>query len=696
LKTLSADRLLKSVLAAFACAIVILLGLNVASSWRELTESNRAKQVVAASRQIFTALINQRTDRSTTQRYWQSDIPLTSANRAYLTPLRDAEMTALAASLSLLRDTPFDRKDTLLPALKRSFDHLTTLQAEFWSGVVGAKSDRRPALGAEYSAEGLAMQESLETISANLFASIKGNNPFIGQMMAVKQLAWFARQTAGEASLLLSVGLSQGSVAADARTKHASFMEGARAFWTEIDDTIIGLDLPPVFLTTLAQAKATLFAPDYVARQDRLLEALLTHQKPEMTADEWSPYTVPKLGVMLNVADAALMQAADRADQDRGTALRSLILQVGLLLLAVTGSGAGYLLVSRRVIRPLVALADLTRRLSGGDLSVEPGFSDRQDEIGAMAVALATFREQAIEKARIELEQQTERNRAGARRVNVEAHIGGFEHQVGSALTALDVASAQMDHAAADMVQIAQRGAAGVRNAEAAAGEASANVSGIAAATEELSMSISEISRQVAQAAQVNQRAVDETQKTDEIVRGLAQNAVLIGEVVNMISGIAAQTNLLALNATIEAARAGDAGKGFAVVASEVKSLANQTAKATEQISGQISAVRDVTEEAVKAIQRIRGTIDEVTTVAAAIATSVDQQGSAIQEIAQNTQNASERTKDASNSVSVVIAETQATTETAEAVKISATSLNAQALQLRAQVQQFLAAIRAA
>jgi methyl-accepting chemotaxis protein len=246
------------------------------------------------------------------------------------------------------------------------------------------------------------------------------------------------------------------------------------------------------------------------------------------------------------------------------------------------------------------------------------------------------------------------------------------------------------------MIQIAQRAAAGVQNAERAASEASDNVSGIAAVTEELSASVAEISRQVALSSQVSHRAVEETQQTDETVRGLADSATRIGEVVSLISGIAAQTNLLALNATIEAARAGEAGKGFAVVASEVKSLANQTAKATEEIGIQITAVQRVTQDAVRAITRIRGTIDEVNTVATAIAASVEQQGTAVKEIARNTQLAAERTRDASAGVTAMTAETRATTGTAEAVKTAATSLGSQAVQLRGQVDQFMTRIRAA
>jgi methyl-accepting chemotaxis protein len=218
----------------------------------------------------------------------------------------------------------------------------------------------------------------------------------------------------------------------------------------------------------------------------------------------------------------------------------------------------------------------------------------------------------------------------------------------------------------------------------------------VAAASEELSASISDISRQVTHAADIAGRAVDETKQTDGTVRGLAESAERIGEVVKLINAIAGQTNLLALNATIEAARAGEAGKGFAVVASEVKSLANQTAKATEEITAQIAAVQKVTKDAMDAIKGIGSTIGEVSTVATSIASAVEEQGAATQEITRNTQGAARRTKDASDSIAGVTAGADATGAAAHNVKSAAEALGVRTEQLRGQVNDFLAKIRAA
>ena len=695
-KRLSAGHLLKSILALFSAAVLILLGMQAWNAGAAFAKNQRAEQVVAASRQIFIALANQRPDRSATQRLWEADTPAPARAKAYLRALQDKEMPALNAGIDMLTALRFKGKATLMPKLRRSAAVLATLQNTFRLEIDLPNARRQPELGARYTAEGVALENTLQKIAASLFATIKNGDPFIVQMMEIKQLAWLTRATMGDASLMISKGLAKGSLPADARLKHQDFIGGGRGLWGAIDDAMVGLSVPSAFRATLSRTKATLFDPGYVALQDRLMDALVGNQKPEMTANVWSPLTVPRLNGMLDVANAALAQAADRAASARSTALTNLVIQLALLVAALGGSVFCFVFVGRYVTGPLLALRFATEKLARGDLSSEPLFAGRQDEIGALAGALDAFREQALAKALIEDEQRDTRQRAEQRRDAVEGHIHGFQDQVSAALAELDQASARMDRTAAAMLQIAERSGGGVRNAEQASAEASSNVSGIAAATEELSASIAEITRQVARAAQVSARAVEETQQTDETVRGLAESAGRIGDVVRLISDIAAQTNLLALNATIEAARAGEAGKGFAVVASEVKSLANQTAKATEEIGAQITNVRGVTQAAVKAIKQIRGTIDEVNKVATTIAASVEEQGAAMREIARNTQLAADRTRDASDNVTAVSEGTAAATQSAEAVKAAAGSLGTQAARLRQQVDGFMTRIRSA
>jgi methyl-accepting chemotaxis protein len=322
--------------------------------------------------------------------------------------------------------------------------------------------------------------------------------------------------------------------------------------------------------------------------------------------------------------------------------------------------------------------------------------SERKDEIGVLAGAIGVFRSNAIDKRRIEEEQRVLQQKASARQGAVEQHIAAFETQVRDALEALAAASVQMRGTSDGMSGTAEQTNDQVAAVVAASTEASSNVQTVAAASEELSASISEISRQVSNAASIAGRAVDEARQTDVTVQGLAEVVSGIRDVVKLISDIAGQTNLLALNATIEAARAGDSGRGFAVVASEVKSLATQTAKATGEISAQIDAVQNVTRDTVQAMKRIGGTISEVSSVATSIASAVEEQGAATKEITRSTQQAAARTQEVSDNISGVSEGAKTTGHAAQGVKSAAEALNQQTDRLRSQVDDFLAKIRAA
>jgi methyl-accepting chemotaxis protein len=372
------------------------------------------------------------------------------------------------------------------------------------------------------------------------------------------------------------------------------------------------------------------------------------------------------------------------------------MLKLALMAGAMLVAGAGFVLVSRRVIRPLSSIQGAMLKVADGDLAVEVPYSDREDEIGALAHALTTFKSNAGEKARIEAEQETRRARRGERQKAVEGHIAAFEKHIGEALHALSTASGDMRKTSEKLSSSAEAANRQAKDAAGSSENASTNVNTVAAAAQELSASIGEIGRQVTHAAGIAGRAVAETQETDATVQGLTDAAQRIGQIVGLINEIAEQTNLLALNATIEAARAGEAGKGFAVVAAEVKSLANQTAKATGEISSQVGAIQEVAEKAVQAMRRIGGTIGEVNTVATSIASAVEEQGAATQEITRNTQEAARRTGEVASSITGVTAGADATGLAAADVHKSAEALSRQADKLRHEVDDFLAKIRAA
>jgi methyl-accepting chemotaxis protein len=696
LKQMSANALIKSVIAVMATAVVVLLALGAWNSWQRLAAATKIAGVAEASGYGFTVMHNLRTDRSSTVRSLNMPAPVDSESRAYLQKIREAMMPALKSTIESLANIDFADRAAQYPALQRGQKALIALQAETLDAFNKPKAARRADLGKDYDAEETALIALLDKIAGNLIALVKHDDPFIDQMLQMKQVAWMLRNTAGEASLLVSTGLGLGKVSADVLVKYAGHVGAAQAVWEALVDIGSGRPLPPRVNEAMAKVKSVYFDPSYNALRDRLLKQLIDGEKPEMTAIQWSPYTVSRLAAVLAVAEAALESAKEHAAAQRSTALWDLGMQLGFLALALLLAIGAMMTVTRRVIRPLHQIQDAMLKVASGDLTAEVSLGDRRDEIGALAGALGTFKQNAVEKVRIEGEQQKRHEMAATRQKEIEASVQAFEGQVREALTALATASEQMRSTSTDLSSTAQRSDGQVKAMAGASDEASTNVQTVAAAAEQLSASIAEISQQVARTASIAGRAVEETKQTDSTVQGLAEAAGKIGDVVKLINDIAGQTNLLALNATIEAARAGEAGKGFAVVASEVKSLATQTAKATEEISAQITAVQNVTKDAVDAIKRIGGTIGEVSTVATSIASAVEEQGAATKEISRNTQQAAMRTKDVSEHIVGVTEGAKATGTAAQGVKTAAEALGERAERLRSQVNDFLAKIRAA
>jgi len=372
------------------------------------------------------------------------------------------------------------------------------------------------------------------------------------------------------------------------------------------------------------------------------------------------------------------------------------MMAIAALGIAVLAGGIA-LLISRSIAGPLNQLGRRMRELADGRLDGEIPGVGRGDEVGAMAATVQIFKDNALRMRELEQADTANQQRAVAeRRATMESLAGEFERSVNGIVRSVASAADGMQGTAQSMTATASDASARASTVSAATQSATNNVSTVAAAAEELSSSVAEISRQVTRSSEIASKAVGDAERTNATVQVLSTGAEKIGEVVKLIHSIAAQTNLLALNATIEAARAGESGRGFAVVASEVKALANQTAKATEEISAQVTAMQTSTSDAVSAINGITQTITHMSEITNSISTSISQQGDATREIARNIQSVASGSNEISAHIGGVTQAAEATGTAASQVLTNARELDTQSGLLRQAVDGFLAKVRAA
>ena len=402
------------------------------------------------------------------------------------------------------------------------------------------------------------------------------------------------------------------------------------------------------------------------------------------------------------LTDDLIMRSSESKDREIARAgmkldQQQLTLTAILLVVAFAGIVVSFL-IGRNISRPVVAMSKAMRELAVGNFEVQLPGLDRRDEVGQMACAVEEFKVQALAKAERETSEREEKNRelATQRRIELHSLAESFETAVGNIIENVGSASSELEHSAVILTKSSAATQQLSTVVATASEETSTNVQSVASATEEMASSINEIGRQVADSNRIANEAVDQAEKTDARIAELSLAANRIGDVTKLITTIAEQTNLLALNATIEAARAGDAGRGFAVVAQEVKTLAAQTAKATSEISAQISGIQTATHDSVLAIKEISGTIGRVSEIAAVIAAAIEEQGAATQEITRNVQQAAIGSTQVATSIADVNRGAGDTGSASSQVLASAQMLSNENKRLRAEVVKFLATVRAA
>ena len=427
-----------------------------------------------------------------------------------------------------------------------------------------------------------------------------------------------------------------------------------------------------------------------------VLEGGLTGDLGGTEGPFWYEMTTARINLLKQVEDRIADQLLSVSGSIYAAAQTAFFILLGVVIALLFATIAtGYMSV-RAIAGPITAMTSAMAKLAEGDHGVEIVGTERGDEVGQMAKAVLVFKENMVKAATLAAQEAEAVKQREARTRSIDKLTADFDEESSLVLKTVASAATELQSTAASMTATAEETSRQSTAVAAASEEASTNVQTVASAAEELSASVSEISRQVSQSAEIAGKAVADAERTNQQIQGLAEAAQKIGEVVNLITDIASQTNLLALNATIEAARAGDAGKGFAVVASEVKNLANETAKATEEITGQIAGIQQATKDAVTAIQSIGQTIGSINEIASGIAAAVEEQGAATSEIARNVQQAAAGTQEVSSNISGVTEASASTGAAAEQVLGAAGELSKQSELLRGQVESFLAAVKAA
>ena len=556
-----------------------------------------------------------------------------------------------------------------------------------------------PKLVADLMAGRAEVLDGLEAVARAAEQRIGHAAPAVAQLAEIARQAMTLRSELGARSLIINAWLA-GQPVTPATLSNGLRLNGRIEMSLENARRMTEARGDPALLRVLEQTRSELTTTTEPRYRSYVDAALASVGKPGAPAwptsgPDFARWTVQALLTVLPLRDAALDAAVAEGDAAAATARTRLLGSLALAAMALLVAAGGVAMLLRRLVTPVRELTGNVGRIAAGELDTQVPYRGRADEVGEMAGAIEVLRVNSVAQRRLEAEAQTESEARDARAARLDGLVRGFQGRAGEMVKILSGSSTELEATARGMSGTAEGARTQAGRVLSAAGEASDGVQAVAAAAEQLSASIGEISRQVSQATSVTAQAVEDARRTDATVQTLAEGAARIGDVVRLISDIAGQTNLLALNATIEAARAGEAGKGFAVVASEVKSLAAQTAKATEEIGAQITQIQSATDQAVVAIGGIGRRIEEVSGIAVAIAAAVEEQSAATSEIARTVQDTARATEAVTANIADVSQASAQTGDAAGQVLSAASELSQQAERLNGTVASFVAEVRA-
>jgi methyl-accepting chemotaxis protein len=687
----SLTALLAAILAAALAMTCIAALFLVWDAVVDLRRSLAAERLTAADRVMFETMQVVRGQRTQPQ----SSMISADSPRAAIEAVRTTVGANVETALQAVRSAALPGSAALARDIGERWAALAPTFAPIFAESEKPRGQRTIEAGDAWYRGVTALLDTMAAAALAITNETRMSSPLASELIAVRQQAWNLRDYAGRECQPGRNNVLAGRPFTVAEARVIAGHRGAVDLAAQsLRDLLSRADAAPQLRQAFETATAALASSrremdSYYARLDGSARA-------QIDVNGWNTVCSGQFDRVVALGTTALDLARAAVDGDVGDARWRLGIALALLVVTLALAGGSTVLLVRRFARPVRALTGAVAELTSGNVANAVPSTGHDDELGRLAAALEQLRQSAQRTAALEEAARREADERERRRVAVDARIAQFnvtlEGLIGDNVRLAET-MAQTSH------QLSEASSATTQRCGAvaiASGEASSSVQSVAAATEELTASIGEINRQVAHATAIAGRAVGEATATTGTVESLASAADRIGAVVDLINQIASQTNLLALNATIEAARAGEAGKGFAVVASEVKALAGQTAKATEEIAAQVTAIQTASRGSATAIASIRGTIDEIHRSAGSIAAAIEQQTAATGEISRNVQAASRATTATASDIASVNAAADGTAHASSDVRAVSTELKDRAEALRQAVAAFFAELKAA